>query len=130
MGINAILAPSDLVGREIPAGWYPAEITKYEEAVTKGTEAKPSDGSTNAIFYFTILDGPAKGREIRRYFNEKFMGMGKNLWPLIIPGFVAGKGGVPVNTENMSASVGKKLKIYVKKGTNGFDSVEDFQPLA
>lgn len=130
MGVfNEVLTPEQLKGNEIPAGWYPFEITKYEEVVTKDKEGKPSDGSMNAVFYCTGLDGAVKGRELRRYFNQKFMQAGKNLWPLIIPNWDNKKGGT-LTSEAMASSVGKKFMGYVKKGQNGFDGIEDFKPLA
>lgn len=131
MGINSILTPEDLAKNDTtPPGWYPAEIVSYDEAVTKGSEEKPSDGSMNAIFTFKLLDGPTKGREFKRYFNEKVLGFGKALWPVIIPGFDKKKGG-NLTSEAFRASVGKKVKVYVTKDKkSGYDTIEDYQPLA
>lgn len=128
MGINAFLKPEDLADRtSITPGWYPAEIIKYEETVTKGTPEKPSDGSNNAVFHFRLIDGPFKGRELRRYFNEKYLGMGKNLWAVLF-GLDKAKGG-NLSSEMFESSVGKQLKVYVKKDDRGkYDSIEDFQP--
>jgi len=123
MSINSILTPADLLGNDIVPGWYPAEIIKYEEAPSKG------DQSTNCIFYFKIIgDGPTKGRELRRYFNEKSMFFGRNLWLTL--GFVTKEKGGSLTTPMMESSVGKKLSIYIKKDKDGkFDTVEDFKPL-
>lgn len=123
MSINSILTPADLMGNDIVPGWYPAEIIKYEEAPSKG------DQSTNCIFYFKILgDGNAKGRELRRYFNEKSMFFGRNLWLTL--GFVTKEKGGSLTTPMMESSVGKKLSVYIKKDKEGkFDTVEDFKPL-
>src|SRR5689334_22871852 len=94
MAINSILTPEDLAKNDsTPPGWYPAEIIAYDEAVTKGSDDKPSDGNMNAIFTIKLLDGPTKGREFKRYFNEKALGFGKNLWAIIIPNFDKKKGG-------------------------------------
>jgi hypothetical protein len=131
MSIRAILTPEDMArGLNTPPGWYPAEIISYDEAVTKGSPEKPSDGSVNAIFTFKLLDGPTKGKEFKRYFNEKSLGFGKNLWAVLFPDFDKGKGG-ELSTEKFRSAVGKKVKVYVKLDTNGkWDTIEDYQPLA
>lgn len=136
MAINSILTPEDLSRTEgIAPGWYPMEIVSYDEAVTKGSEAKPSDGSMNAIFTLKILEGSkespqAKGKEFKRYFNEKSLYFGKNLFTIIVPGFDPKKGG-NVSTEAFKASVGKKLQGYVSKDKkSGYDTIEDYRPLS
>ncbi len=131
--MRAALTPDDLKLAEreaIPPGWYPAEIVKYDEAVTKGTDEKPSDGSTNAIFFFKILDGPAKNRELRRYFNEKVLGFGKNLYRAL--GFPKNASGAyDVSSELFGQTVGHKLMIYIiKDKKTGYDSVEDFKAMS
>lgn len=126
--MRAILTPEDLKkGEAVPPGWYPAEIVKYNEEVTKGSTEKPSDGSMNAIFFFKILDGPNAGKELRRYFNEKALGFGKNLWNLLFQ-FDKIKGG-ELTSEMFASSVGKKMLVYIKKNKEGYDSVEDWRPL-
>ena len=126
--MRVILTPDDARKNEpIPPGWYPAEITNYEEAIVKGTPDKPSDGSTNAIFYFTLLDGIGKGKTIRRFFNEKALNFGKNLWKLFF-GYDAAKGG-ELTSEMFQSLVGKKLLVYVKRDGQ-WDSIEDYRPLA
>jgi hypothetical protein len=130
MALRAILTPEDMMkGEAIPPGWYPAEVSKYEEAAVKGSAEKPSDGSVNAIFYFKLLDGPGKGKEIKRFFNEKSLGFGKNLWAVLFSSFDKKKGG-ELNSEMFTSAVGKKLKVYVKRDDNGkWDTIEDYQPL-
>lgn len=130
MAINSILTPEDIArGEATPPGWYPAEIISYEEAVVKGSDEKPSDGSMNAIFTIKLLDGPTKGKAFKRYFNEKSLEFGKNLWALIVPGFDKKKGG-NLSTEAFRASVGKKMKVYVTKDKkSGYDTIEDYSPL-
>ena len=130
--MKAVLTPDDLRLSEkenIPPGWYPAEIIKYEEVETKGTPDKPSDGSMNSVFYFKILDGPAKNRELRRYLNEKYLGFGKHMYSTL--GFPKNShGGYDVSTELFEQTVGHKLMIYIiKDKKTGYDSVEDFKPL-
>ena len=135
MAINSILTPEDLSrGDAVPPGWYPAEIISYDEAVTKGSDEKPSDGSMNAIFVIKLLEGDTKGagkgKEFKRYFNEKALGFGKNLWAIVIPGFDPKKGG-NLSTEAFRATVGKKLMVYVSRDKGGkFDNIEDYRPLA
>lgn len=128
--MRAILTPEDLrKGEAVSPGWYPAVISKYEETVTKGSAEKPSDGSLNAIFYFTVLDGEAKGKELRKYFNEKALGFGKNLWNVIFS-FDKVKGG-ELTSEMFNSAVGKKLMVYIKRDAGGkYDNIEDFRPLA
>lgn len=132
MGINSIVTPDDLrKGEPIKAGWFPAEISNYDEQVTKGSEAKPSDGSINAIYEFTVLDGDPniKGRKFKKYFNEKAMGFGKNLWVLLFPGSWDAKKGGALTSEMLKSKVGTKLMVYIKKNTAGYDNVEDFRPI-
>lgn len=130
MGINSIVTPEDLAkGEATPPGWYPAEVISYDEAVTKGSDEKPSDGSMNAIFTFKLLDGPTKGKEFKRYFNEKSLGFGKNLWATLF-GFDKKKGG-QLSTEMFRSAVGKKCEVYVKRDTSGkWDTIEDYRPLS
>ncbi len=130
--MRSVLTPEDLKladKESIPPGWYPAEIIKYDEAVTKGTDDKPSDGSINSIFYFKILDGVAKNRELRRYFNEKVLGFGKHLYAAL--GFPKNAaGGYDVSTELFQQTVGHKAMIYIiKDKKTGYDSIEDFKPM-
>lgn len=132
MGINAILTPADLAkGEAITPGWYPVEIVSYDETPTKGSPEKPSDGSMNAVFEMKILEGAdgVKGRIMKRYFNEKALGMGKNLWAVLF-NYDTKKGG-PLSSEMFRSSVGKKLSVYIKRGANGkFDEISDYKPLA
>lgn len=132
--MRAVLTPEDLKGADpippITPGWYPAEIVKYDEATTKGSAEKPSDGSTNSIFFFKLLDGPGAGRELRRYINEKVLFFGKNLYgALKFPKNASG--GYDVSTELFEQTVGHKLMVYVKRDKSSqYDSVEDYKPLA
>ena len=125
--MRAILTPDDLKkGEIITPGWHPAEIVGYEE------KDADTDKSTNCIFNFKILDGPEKGKTANRLFNEKALGFGKNLWPVIgIP--KTKEGGFELSSEVFRAAVGKKLMVYVKtsksnKG-NDFNDVQDYRPL-
>lgn len=134
--MRVILSPDDLKkGDLFDPGWYNAEIASYNEERTKGNAAKPSDGSMNAIFVFKVLDGVHKGAELKRYFNEKALGFGKNLYKTLnLP--KTGDGGYDLSTELFQKTVGAKLKIYVKRGvaTDGsnkeFNEVSDFMPMA
>lgn len=134
MGISAVVTPDDLKkGEPIKPGWYPAEIISYDEAVTKGSDAKPSDGSLNAIYEFEILDGEAnsKGKKFKRYFNEKAFGFGKNLWAVLFPGVWNMKTGGTLTSDMLSSKRGTKLMVYVArdKKTN-YDTIEDYRPLS
>ena len=132
--MRAALTPDDLKLADgfppIPPGWYSAEIIKYDEAITKGTDDKPSDGSINSIFFFKILDGPAKNRELRRYFNEKVLGFGKSLYATL--GFPKNvSGGYDVSSELFAQTVGHKMMVYiVRDKKTGYDAIEDFKPLS
>lgn len=132
--MRAILTPDDLKMGEprvpIKPGWYPAEIVKYDEAIVKGTPEKPSDGSVNSVFYFKIIDGEYKDRELRRYFNEKVLGMGKSLYATLKFPKTA-NGGYEVSSELFNQTVGHKLMIYVMVDKKtGYDAVEDYKPMS
>jgi len=126
--MRAILTPDDMKkGDLVDSAWYPSEISDYEE--------KPAgtDQSTNCIFHFKIIDGPNKGRGGNKLFNEKALGFGKNLWKLIVPGFNDKEGG-ELTSEVFKAAVGKKLKVYFKRGKsnkgNEFNDPTDFMPMS
>lgn len=122
--MKAFLTPDDLADRtSITPGWYPLEIFKYEESPAK------TDGSTNGCFFYRITPegGAFKGRELRDYFNEKALGMKRNLWAVLFS-LDKTKGG-EVSTESCNASVGRKLMGYIKKDDNGkYDVVADYKP--
>ena len=127
--MNINLTPDDLRKTDaVEPGWFPAEIQKYSEEVTKGKDDKPSDGSMNAIYEFKVLDGPPqnKGRVIKKYFNEKSMFFGKNLW--ITFGLIDAKAGGSLTPEKLRSLQGQKLEVYVKQ--NGqYPNIEDYRPL-
>lgn len=130
MGFSVIVTPEDLKKTEranIPPTWYLMEIVKYETVPTKGSDDKPSDGSINAVFHFKLLDGPegVKGRELRRFFNEKYFGYGKDLWRVLFNW----KAGQPLTEEMFNSTVGQRMLGYVKKNKEGYDNVEDWRPL-
>lgn len=126
--MRAFLTPDDLKkGDLVNPGWYPVEIVEYEEKDAN------TDGSTNCIFHFKILDGPFKGVTVKRLFNEKALGFGKNLWSTLRFPFDPEKG-YDLHTDLFKATIGQKLQIYVKRGQsnkgNDFNDVADFKPLA
>lgn len=126
--MRSVLSPDDLKKSDlVEPGWYPAEIVGYEEK-----EAE-TDGSTNCTFKFKIIDGPAKGVSPNKLFNEKALGFGKNLWKSLNLPFDAVKG-YELTTELFQAQVGKKVKIYIKRGKsnkgNEFNDITDFQPMS
>lgn len=125
--MRAVLTPDDLKkGDLIEVGWHPAEIVEYKE------EAADTDGSTNCIFIFKVLDGPGKGVSPRRLFNEKALGFGKNLWKALGFPYDAAKG-YELSTQLFEQTVGSKLMIYSKRGKsnkgNEFNDIVDFKPL-
>jgi hypothetical protein len=125
--MRAILTPDDLKkGELVDVGWHPAEIVSYDE------KPADTDGSTNCIFGFKILDGPGKGVTPRTQFNEKALGFGKNMFAALK--FPKDKsGGYELSTELFQKTIGSKLKIYIKRGKsnkgNEFNDVSDYQPL-
>jgi hypothetical protein len=127
--MRAILSPDDLKKGDLAeVGWHPAEIVDYTE-----TDAE-TDGSTNCNFHFKIIDGPNKGIQPRRLFNEKALGFGKTLWAVLFGPPDAVKGyDTQLNTESFKAQIGKKLKIYIKRSKsnkgNEFNDVVDFMTL-
>lgn len=126
--MRAILTPDDLKkGDLVEPTWYPAEITDYEE------KPADTDGSTNCIFTFKILDGPSKGVSPKRLFNEKALGFGKTLWKTLGFPYDPVKG-YELTTELFRQTIGHKIQIYIKRGKsnrgNEFNDVVDFRPMA
>ncbi len=128
MPFNAILTPDDLKRGELAeVGWHPVEIIRYHE------EEADTDKSCNCIFTFKILDGPSKGIQPRRLFNEKALGFGKNMWASLgVPKDETGN--YRLSTQLFESLVGGKLKVYIKRGVsnkgNAYNDVADFQPLS
>lgn len=125
--MRAILTPDDLKkGDLVEPGWYPLEITDYTE------KPADTDGSTNCIFHFKILDGPFKGIGPMRLFNEKALGFGKNLWKALKFPFDPEKG-YELSTDLFKQTIGHKVKGYIKRGKsnkgNEFNDVSDFMAL-
>lgn len=130
--MRAILTPDDLKkGDLVEAGWHPAEISKYDENPASDDAKNP--GSTNCNFYFKIIDGPFKGVESKKLFNETALGFGKTLWKTLGFPYDPVKGYV-LTTQLFEQTVGHKLMIYVKRGKsnkgNEFNDVVDFRPMA
>jgi hypothetical protein len=124
---NWILTPDDLKKGDLAdPGWHPSEIVDYSEADAD------TDGSTNCIFKFKILDGPAKGIQAQKLFNEKALGFGKNLWKTLEFPYEEGKG-YSLSSDLFRQAIGSKLEIYIKRGKsnkgNEFNEVADFRPL-
>lgn len=128
--MRAVVTPDDLKRGDLveEAGWYPAEITKYEEKPAE------TDGSTNCIFSFKILEPEKyKGISPNKLFSEKALGFGKNLWKSMNVPFDKAKG-YELSSELFQSFVNKKVKIYVKRGKsnkgNEFNDIADFQPMS
>lgn len=127
--MRAVLTPDDLKKGDLAeVGWHPAEIVDYKE------EDADTDGSTNCIFLFKILDGPNKGVSPRKLFNEKALGFGKSLWAVLFGPPDPAKGyDTQLSTESFKAQIGKKLMIYIARGKsnkgNEFNDLKDFRPM-
>jgi hypothetical protein len=126
--MRAVLTPDDLKRGDLAGtGWHPMEILEYEEKPAE------TDGSTNCLFMFKILDGPSKGIVARKLFNEKALGFGKSLWATLIGPADSAKG-YELTTEMFQSFVGKKLMGYIKIGKsnkgNEFNDLSDFRPLS
>ena len=132
--MRAILTPDDLKKGELAeVGWHPAEIVDYDESEASDEAKNP--GSTNCNFHFKIIDGPNKGVTAKRLFNETSLGFGKTLWLVLYgpPDPVRGYADGQLSTESFKAQIGKKLKVYIKRGKsnkgNEFNDLVDFMPL-
>lgn len=126
--MRAILTPDDLKKSDlVEPGWYEAEITAYAEK-----EAE-SDKSTNCIFTFKIMSGPARGVSPNKLFNEKALGFGKNLWKALEFPFDAEKG-YELSSDLFQKTIGSKVSIYIARGKsnkgNDFNDIKDFKKLA
>jgi hypothetical protein len=125
--MRAVLTPDDLKkGDLVEPGWHPLEIIKYEE------KAADTDGSTNCIFHFKIIDGPYKGITPQRLFNEKALGFGKALWKTLNFPYDPVKG-YELTTQLFEQTIGSKLMGYIKRGKsnkgNEFNDLQDFKPM-
>jgi len=125
--MRAILTPDDLKRGDLAeVGWHPMEITDYIE------KPADTDGSTNCIFLFKIIDGPNKGISPQKLFNEKALGFGKSLW-LVLFGPSDPVKGYELSSEAFKSKIGAKVKGYIKRGKsnkgNEFNDVVDFMPL-
>jgi hypothetical protein len=125
--MRAVLTPDDLKKGDLAeVGWHPMEIIDYKEK-----EAE-TDGSTNCIFYFKILEGPSKGIQPQRLFNEKAMGFAKAL--LASVNFPKNaEGGYDIDSDKLKRMIGMKVRGYVKHGVsnkgNKFNDLSDFNPM-
>jgi len=125
--MRQILTPDDLKkGDLVEPGWFPLEIVDYKE------EEADTDGSTNCIFLFKIIDGPSKGVSPRKLFNEKALGFGKSLWKALNFPFDPVKG-YELSTELFRQTIGHKVQGYIKRGKsnkgNEFNDLVDFRPM-
>lgn len=126
--MRQMLTPDDLKkGDLVEVGWHPAEITEYKE------KEADTDGSTNCIFTFKILDGPGKGVAPNKLFNEKALGFGKSLWKTLNLPYDQVKG-YELSTQLFEQTVGFKCMIYIKRGKsnkgNEFNDIVDFKPMS
>lgn len=125
--MRKVLTPDDLKKGDLAEpGWHPLEITDYTE------EDADTDGSTNCIFHFKIIDGPNKGISPRKLFNEKALGFGKALWKALNFPYDPEKG-YDLSTELFRQTIGHKVQGYIKRGKsnkgNEFNDLADFRPM-
>lgn len=130
--MRAILTPDDLKkGDLVEATWHPAEIVDYNEEPASDDAKNP--GSTNCIFKFKIFDGPGKGVQVQRLFNETALGFGKNLYKTLAFPYDPVKG-YELSSELFKQTIGSKLMVYIKRGKsnkgNEFNEVVDFRPMS
>ena len=116
-------------GAIVEPGWYPMEITKYEEKPSQG------DRSTNCISYMKVIGGKGSGAQGRFLLNEKAFGFGKNFFKALGAKEVVGPDGKPALTPidlTQEFLVGRKLDVYIQRGTsnkgNDFNELKDFAP--
>lgn len=90
----------------IEPGWHPSKITAYEKKPAK------TDGSTNYILKFVVLEGPEVGAKLQRYFSEKALGFFDPLFAALGAPKDA-EGGYDVEMDDLP---GKNLDVYVSRG--------------
>lgn len=125
--MRVILTPDDLKKGDLAEpGWHALEITDYLE------KPADTDGSTNCIFQFKIIDGPNKGVSPRKLFNEKALGFGKALWKSLNFPYDADKG-YDLSSDLFRQTIGHKVQGYIKRGKsdkgNEFNDLVDFRPM-
>jgi len=125
--MRQILTPDDLKKGDLAEpGWHPLEIIDYIE------KPADTDGSTNCIFQFKIIDGPNKGISPQKLFNEKALGFGKALWKSLNFPYDPEKG-YELSTELFRQTMGHKVQGYIKRGKsnkgNEFNDIVDFRPM-
>jgi len=128
--MRRILSADDLKKSDLAeVGWHPSEMKDYEE------KDADTDGSTNCIFHFGLIDGPNKGATVRKLVNEKSLEH-RTIQPLWASLGIQknAQGGYELSTELFRSKINSKLKIYIKRGKrnqgNEFNDVVDFQPLS
>jgi len=125
--MRVILTPDDLKKGDLAEpGWHPLEIVDYLE------KPADTDGSTNCIFHFKIIDGPNKGISPQKLFNEKALGFGKSLWKSLNFPYDPERG-YDLSTDLFRQTIGHKIQGYIKRGKsnkgNEFNDLVDFRPM-
>lgn len=126
--MRSIITPDDLKSTELAEpSWHPAEVIDYNE------KEADTDGSTNCIFQFKIIDGPSKGVIANKLLNEKGLKYNSNLWKTF--GFPYDKEkGYDLDSELFKKTIGFKMMIYIKRGKsnrgNEFNDIVDYKPMA
>lgn len=92
----------------VEPGWYGCKVVGFE------TKAAKSDGSTNYIFKFAVLEGPETGSKLQRYYSEKALGFfGPFFAALEAP--KDAEGGYDIELEKIP---GRNIDVYVQRGTD------------
>lgn len=127
--MRRVLTPEDLRKSDLAEpGWAPAEMSDYDEKPAE------TDGSTNCLFQFKLIDGPNKGAKVTKLVNEKSLEH-RTIQPLWASLGIqkTSQGGYDLSTELFKSKIGSKLRLYIKRGKsnqgNEFNDVADFQPL-
>lgn len=110
-----------LRSKVVEPGWYNCIIKGVSQ------EAASTDGSTNTIVDFVVIDGPQKDVPLRRYFSEKAPGFAVNFFKAC--GAQIGEQGATFDVEK---SIGRKMQVFVKNeeyGGSMRNRVEDFRPM-
>lgn len=126
--MRSIITPDDLKSTELAEPtWHPAEVIDYNE------KEADTDGSTNCIFTFKVIDGVSKGVVANKLLNEKGLKYNANLWKTF--GFPFDKEkGYDLDSELFKKTIGFKMMIYIKRGKsnrgNEFNDIVDYKPMS
>lgn len=131
--MRARVTPDDLAaGTLLDAGWYSAEIVKYEESPAN------TDGSTNAHVSFKVIGdgkgdpkGKGVGARFRTLYNEKAMGFAAPLLKAL-GAKVDPETGIDADLSEATL-LGKRVDVNIRRGETNrktpFNEPVEFAPL-